>query len=172
MDNIKYDNDKRVVFVVTVPAPARWAINGAASCCRRAIPPCWQYGVHHFNLSGGITANRWQTATPRRCPQGAYETVLSTTFLLSSTVGRMQRILRQRELGRLRRLQLVWSDEFDSRHAAQSQVLDARDRRRRAQRHHRLGQWRIPILHRQHRQRRPGRRGQPGHHRPQDQHRH
>ncbi len=61
---------------------------------------------------------------------------------------------------------LVWTRRVrhPRRHRAEPGVLDARDRRRHDQRQARLGQRRAAVLHRQHRQRRDRRRGQPRHH--------
>ena len=63
---------------------------------------------------------------------------------------------------------LVWSDEFNGPAGAPAEPgpLGSRDRRRHGQRHPRLGQRRAPVLHRQHRERGDGRRGQPRDHRP------
>ncbi len=106
MDNIKYDGDKRVVFVVTDPS------TGTLGHQRRgilrieddetydpALVEDFEYGVHHFDLTGGITATLTELADSdaKALPvQGAYETVLSTTYHIpTGTVsfpGRMQRI--------------------------------------------------------------------------------
>ena len=106
LDNSKYDGDKRVVFVLTNPT------TGTLGYQRRGIllieddepyDPAlledFEYGVHHFAPTGGITLTLTDveaTDDLARPGQDAYETVLNVTYnILTETAhfpGRIQRL--------------------------------------------------------------------------------